>query len=506
MLRPARSHLQYQRFVIDELHIFGLLGIKPFADELQWITAFLCCDLSPIYAALLDTYSTLGRPALDPCDLFRSLLLMTFLGYESLDDWVDIMRRNPLYAIVSGFDPKHVPGATTLRDLIDRLYDYENRHERRKARKKLRRFRTKPTKKYKKGEKAPPRHPQIVAKLAARFVKGRLAGGRPEDTMNHILKQCFVMPSAQLGLLGNTQELILSGDGSQYKSGANPLGRKVCDCRKKGIYNCKCPRRFPDPDASWGWDSYHGNYLYGYAAYELTAVGGKYDLPAYILFAACQRHDSVSGLVTLDRVYQVYPEFSLRYFLGDSAHDALEFYRYLHHHNTLPIIDLNSRNKGKNTLLGDITIDELGHPVCSKGLPMVYDGACHGRSRIKWVCPLAERGKHKPECACTASTYGRTFYTKPDDDPRLHTQPPRGSADWKVLMAKRSGSERSNSRKKADLNLKNTRIRCSHRRFVQISMAGMVQHMNAWIKEAVANRGPVAAMLQQLMPLLPVVA
>jgi hypothetical protein len=156
MLRPARSHLQYQRFVIDELHIFGLLGIKPFADELQWITAFLCCDLSPIYAALLDTYSTLGRPALDPCDLFRSLLLMTFLGYESLDDWVDIMRRNPLYAIVSGFDPKHVPGATTLRDLIDRLYDYENRHERRKARKKLRRFRTKPTKKYKKGEKAPP--------------------------------------------------------------------------------------------------------------------------------------------------------------------------------------------------------------------------------------------------------------------------------------------------------------------------------------------------------------
>jgi hypothetical protein len=506
VLLPVRSHFQYQQFVFGQLRTLSLLGHRFYADDLLWIAAFLCCDLTPVYKAVRDTYSTKGRRALNPCDLFRSLLLMTFLGYESLDHWVNLMHRTPLYAIVSGFHPDQLPGATTLRDFIDRLYDFEDRSKRSLARKEVRPFHRKPSKKYKKGEKAPPRHPGIVNRVTNRLIQGKLAGVRSEDTMNHLLKQCFVIPSAGLGLLGNTQELILSGDGSHYRSGANSLGRKVCDCRKNGIYTCKCPRRFPDPDASWGWDSYRRRYVYGYTAYELTAAGGHYDLPCYILFAACQRHDSVSGLVTLDRFYQVYPEFHLSYFLGDSAHDALPFYQYVRHHNTLPIIDLNSRNKGKNLLLGNITIDESGHPVCPKELPMLYDGTCPGRNRIKWVCPLAKRGKHKPECACTTSKYGRTFYTKPDDDPRLYTQPPRGSADWKVLMAKRSGSERSNSRKKTDLNLMNTRIRCSHRRFVQIIMAGMVQHLNAWIKEAEAGRGPVAAMLQQLTTLLPTAA
>jgi hypothetical protein len=47
---------------------------------------------------------------------------------------------------------------------------------------------------------------------------------------------------------------VLSGDGSSLRTGSSPYGVKVCDCRKKGIFNCDCKRRFSDPEASWGWE------------------------------------------------------------------------------------------------------------------------------------------------------------------------------------------------------------------------------------------------------------
>jgi hypothetical protein len=416
------------------------------------------------------------------------------------------MKKVPLYAVLSGFEPGKIPGASTLRDFCDRLWDYEDRQQRRKQRKKPRKLRRKPTKKYKKGEKQPPRHPGIVARLAERFTKGRSAARHSEDILNQVLKACFVFPSAEQGLLGDPQQLTISGDGSQYASGANPLGRKTCDCRKKGIFRCECARTFPDPHASWGWDSYRGRYIYGYAAYELTSVGGGHDLPCYILFAACQRHDAVSGLVALDKFFQLYPELRLLYFLADAAHDALPIYQYVLSHGAQPIIDINKRSLGAKQLRGDITIDALGRPICPEGLAMLFDGACPSRNRFKWVCPLAKRGKHTPKCACTDSPYGRTTYTKPEDDPRLFTQPPRGSAEWKKLYAKRSGSERSNSRKKTDLNIAHTRIRSKHRRCIQIAMAGMVQHLNAWFKQAEQGQGFAASILEQVTQILPIAA
>jgi hypothetical protein len=496
MLHPSRPHSQYQQFVLEHVP-----SVRQFLwlPTIELMAMILCLDLTPVAIFIRHTYSIAGRPATDPCDLFRALLLMTFLQIKSLDDWADLLRQNPVYAIISGFVPGQTPGATTFRDLEDRLWNYMGRHGRKKHRKQLRLPYKKPTKKLKPGEKAPPRHPDIVAKISALLLKGWRARVRNEDIMNQIIKQCAIIPSAQLGLLGDTQQLILSGDGSHYESGANPFGRKVCNCRKEGIFKCDCARRFPDPDASWGWDSYRAKYVYGYTAYELTAVGGVYDLPCYVLFASCQRHDSVSGLFTLDRFYQMYPEFHLRHYLGDSAHDAMAFYQYLRHHGTWPIIALNSRSKNNNVVDGDMVIDKSGRPICPKGLPMLFSGACPGRNRIKWICPLAQRGKHIPDCACTTAAYGRTFYTDIEKNPRLHTNPPRGSVEFKALMAKRSGSERSNSRKKTDLGLMRTRIRCFHRRAIQVGMAAIVQHLKAWLKEGLLGRGPVTGMLRHLM-------
>jgi hypothetical protein len=127
---------------------------------------------------------------------------MTFLEIESLDDWAYLLRQNPVYAIISGFVPGQTPGATTFRDLEDRLSTYMGRHGRKKRRKQLRLPYMKPTKKLKPGEKAPPRHPGIVTRIGALLLKGQRARVRNEDIMNQIIKQCVVIPSAQRGLLG----------------------------------------------------------------------------------------------------------------------------------------------------------------------------------------------------------------------------------------------------------------------------------------------------------------
>jgi hypothetical protein len=60
------------------------------------------------------------------------------------------------------------------------------------------------------------------------------------------------IPSANKGLLGDTSKLTVAADGTCVATGASSYGVKACECRKKGIYDCKCDRRFSDPNASWG--------------------------------------------------------------------------------------------------------------------------------------------------------------------------------------------------------------------------------------------------------------
>jgi len=81
---------------------------------------------------------------------------------------------------------------------------------------------------------------------------------RPERLLQQIFAECCVRPSAKEGVLGDTNKLDISGDGTCIKSGGSPYGKKVCDCIKKGIYNCKCHRRFSDPEARHGWNA--GNF------------------------------------------------------------------------------------------------------------------------------------------------------------------------------------------------------------------------------------------------------
>jgi len=68
-----------------------------------------------------------------------------------------------------------------------------------------------------------------------------------------------------MGLIPQTVDI--SGDGTCIETGASHYGKKVCDCMKNRIFKCDCPRKFSDPNATWGWDSHNEHYFYGYTGY-----------------------------------------------------------------------------------------------------------------------------------------------------------------------------------------------------------------------------------------------
>jgi hypothetical protein len=120
MLRPNQSHQDYLRFLADNLPPY----LNPLTDfMLGFIHRMALLDLSNLYDILKSLYClNNGSPAKDPASLFRSLILMTLHHETSIDKWHEMMNSFPIWAILSGFSPSEIPGASTLRDFIHRFF------------------------------------------------------------------------------------------------------------------------------------------------------------------------------------------------------------------------------------------------------------------------------------------------------------------------------------------------------------------------------------------------
>ncbi|MGB9663277.1 MAG: hypothetical protein ACPL5F_14940, partial [Moorellaceae bacterium] len=289
--------------------------------------------------------------------------------------------------------------------------------------------------------------------MVKQALKGRSFSRRPEKLIQLIFARTCVDRSVALGLIPDPLALLLAGDGSPLRTGTSPAGVKACHCREQGIFRCSCPRRYPDPDATWGWDSYRNSYFYGYTLYELTAADSPYELPLFVTLAQARRHDSVLGVVALAEFRELFPYLKVAKALWDAAHDVYDFYHLHQSWEIEPFIDLNSKNHAHFRHMPSLEVNKFGIPRCPAGYLMVYNGFDKKRSRIKWRCPMiagSKKLKLKVNCPtpCSPSPYGRTVYTKPHDDLRLFTPTPRNSLAWKKVYANRSACERSFKRAK----------------------------------------------------------
>ena len=179
--------------------------------------------------------------------------------------------------------------------------------------------------------------------------------------------------------------------------------------------------------------------------------------------------DAKSLIPALETHFQLHPDFSYKYFLGDAGFDADDNYAYLHEKEIMPIISLNTRNSKDLPQPG---FNEIGMPLCpnDSSLPMVYDGICRekGRAdRIKYLCPKSKKttvnGKTKYilscENPCTSSKCGRTKNLTIHHNYRFNTSMPRDSLKWQKLYKLRTICERSICQIKNFVQIKTSKVR-----------------------------------------------
>lgn len=75
-----------------------------------------------------DKYSKFEPAPRTPSSMQRSYLLSIDFKVTSITEWAAQLKINPLYAILSGFEPDNTPGVGTFYDFINRLWNSDDDH------------------------------------------------------------------------------------------------------------------------------------------------------------------------------------------------------------------------------------------------------------------------------------------------------------------------------------------------------------------------------------------
>lgn len=423
--------------------------------------ALWTANLDAVCPILARLYTGIGRPPRDPAAMFRTWLLATQLGISSPKGWADRLRTDGLAAALSGFAPDDTPGATTLADFLRRL----TRQMRRRTRR--RRPHRKRGKGPGKGNKQPLRRPDLLWRLQVqlpRFSRG------DEGPLQEILA-AIAHASADHGLI-DLRTLSVAGDSTVMAAHADHFGHRTCSCPRD--VPCVHRRRFSDPDASWGWDSSRGIWVYGHRFYEITAAGGRHDLPLYIRAVGADRHDGISWMLSYTDFRSYYADAHLIRAILDSAHDAGAIFDQLQRDGLQAVIDLNPAHNPKEP----VRFTPTGIPVCACGAPMAPDGSSRGRP--KFVCPNKRKRRalgDQPPCPRAVYISGAVAF-------RAHPGLARGTDAWRLAYNARTCTERSHTRKRNDFGQLSCRRRGRPSRTAHYFLAGYAQHFAAWAAEA----------------------
>ena len=77
---------------------------------------------------MADKYSKFGPAPRTPSSMQRSYLLSIDFKVTSITEWAAQLKINPLYAILSGFEPDNTPRVGTFYDFINRLWNSDDDH------------------------------------------------------------------------------------------------------------------------------------------------------------------------------------------------------------------------------------------------------------------------------------------------------------------------------------------------------------------------------------------
>ena len=471
MLGKWSSHKEYQEFVVSELSELARLNPYALLEYEKEISKLFILNLDLLRPVIAPLYSVTGRPSNLQPNIFRSFILMGSLGF-TIDKWYVKLKNNYVLRVLIG---GKIPSLGSHYDFMNRLYQLDEKpcHKPKKR---------KPSKKIGKNKKLPNKRSGIVGRIVAGIFKGKKFNCKAETVLHKIFAEACVKSSVDLGLI--PKKVSISGDGTCIESGASHFGVKTCECKD---FNCSCPRKFSDPNAAWGWDSHNERWFYGYTGYFISTYCNEFktDLPLYLRLVDARRHDSISAVVSLAQIRELYPYFNFETFISDSASDNYPTYDLLHKWIINAVIALNTKNKGNFKNPPPISVNEHGVPICPGGNLMIYAGFYDkDRCRIKWRCPRV-MGKCSAcdVCQnCSKSDYGRTVYTHPSWDLRHFTTIPRSTEQWKNKMKERTAAERVNNRILNDYGIENSKARGKKHISFLTTIAGFNVHLDAQLK------------------------
>jgi len=449
--------------------------LKAETKELQ--DCLTMTDLTGLDKLLLETYSDTGRKGTQPSNLLRALLVGAKLK-KSEPELAEILKE-PVYAVLCGFEPGKTPGVGTFNDFYKRLWGFAplnfNGH-----------IQPKPvTKKGRKNQKDEDIPEAVTTLLVRELLKRKPVEHKPFDTIVRFFTEAFVKVSCEKGLI-NPEKISAAGDGTPVVTSARNRSKHNCDCYENGIFKCDCPRYYSQPDCNVGWDSSRNCHFSGYNLYIYTEASSYNNLPLFAQPFKASEHDSVAMLTSYPYLRHYYPDFVFKNIILDSAHDAIDIYRFFISEKINPFIDLNLRgaNPAADKDAGFTIVD--GVPICPQKLKMKNWGICDDGIRRKFRCPLMSKNGCTCPNPCSSSPYGRCFYVHTSKDPRLFPPVPRDSPTWKKIYNSRTSSERTNKRLKIDYQLQLHKRRCSAFWFIDIYLIFMWLHIDAWMTDSKA--------------------
>lgn len=444
-------------------HLSAHADDRPFWEALGTYTEELNClldlSLDPVRAALKALYCPSGQgDPLDPVTMLRSWLLMALCREGSPTVWARRLRREPVLAIITGYQPGHTPGATTHRDFLTRLADgpyavrrcqdvpysqqFAGRHRRRLAdATKARR------------EASDAAGMQQSALLAGMLLSPSARPQNPyalQTRLEFLFVQLGLNPTMAAALL--PPELVVSGDGTVEVSAASKQGHRACDCPAGS--RCGCARDYLSKTAQFCWDQQHG-WRFGDRSYTISVHVHGHDIPLTTILPGGNESDFTLSLTALDRLLSLLEHqgvpLQLTTFLGDGHHDAMGIYRYLKAKGIVPIIPLGESSPPAAAGLSDtsttaapatppasastpnaktpantkttrpakttsptprpqvdayphITFESDGTPLCPDGCRMRHHGYLKARAAHTFVCPAMRVNRagewifHADEC------------------------------------------------------------------------------------------------------------
>jgi hypothetical protein len=509
------THSVYQKSLSEHLEKWQKRRSRALKEE--WLEAALILfrlDLDGVSEDLKQLYSSnpRGRPPFDPICMLRALLLMTLLQYARIDEFAAELRRQPRLAIIAGFQGFKTPSAGTFYLFIDRLENgpFQPKCPHRllpaQSRKgsRLRNLKQERADKEKARKKLLSQCDSITRNLKDELLSGQSLP-RPNDfqkRLEDLLVKVALIPSAQRGLLGSLNGLIICGDGSALPTGANPYGKPSCNCRRQGVFSCDHDRYYTDQTADWGYDSYRDCYYFGHTFYQHCVSTNGHDLPVHIAIAQASASDFTLSMKSLDRFQKACAENRLPVKIYaaayDSGHDARGNYDYLLAKQIKPVIAINPRHGQRPNPTGTAQqLNDEGVPVCIAGLPMRLHSKKSSNHRIYFNCPVKRPthmdGEHAwnaflEQCPlgvlCQPHTkMGPVVYVRSDKDPRYYPEIARDSKEYKQIYNLRSGCERSNSAKKVTYKLGLRPCRSSAHFLMRLYLVSIVEHAKAWLAE-----------------------